>query len=430
MSKITKITAREVLDSRGNPTLEVIVNSEKGMGMGIVPSGASTGSHEALEMRDDDPKRYRGKGVLKACEKVNKFLSKALQGKDVQNQEEIDSIMRVLDGTPNKSHIGANSILGVSMAVARAAANEAGVPLYAHLNPKSYIMPVPLMNVLNGGKHADSGLDIQEFMIIPAGAPTFTEAIRMGSEVFHALGDILHKHGYKTTVGDEGGYAPTLKDQEDALNLILEAVKAAGYKAGKDIYLGIDAAASEFYDAKTKVYNFHIDGKGETLSNAEMVSYWCGLVKKFPIITIEDGLAEDDWAGWQDFMKKTAKKLQIVGDDLLVTSSERLQKAINLQAANSILIKLNQIGSLSETMNTIQLADASNFTSIISHRSGESEDTFIADLAVAMGTGQIKTGSLSRSERTAKYNQLMRIEDELGKKAKYLGKEVFFNLSL
>jgi len=291
-------------------------------------------------------------------------------------------------------------------------------------------MPVPLMNVLNGGQHADSGLDIQEFMIIPAGAPTFTEAIRWGSEIFHALGDILHKRGYKTTVGDEGGYAPALKDQEDALNLILEAVKAAGYKAGKDIYLGIDAAASEFYDAKTKVYNFHIDGKGETLSNAEMVSYWCGLVKKYPIITIEDGLAEDDWAGWQDFMKKTAKKLQIVGDDLLVTSSERVQKAINLQAANSILIKLNQIGSLSETINTIQFADASNFTSIISHRSGESEDTFIADFAVAMGTGQIKTGSLSRGERTSKYNQLMRIEDELGRKAKYLGKEVFFNLSL
>jgi len=430
MTKITKINAREMLDSRGNPTVEVTVWSEKGIGSAIVPSGASTGSHEALEMRDEDPKRFGGKGVLKACEKVNKFLAKALLGKNVQNQEEVDSIMRVLDGTPNKSHFGANAILGVSMAVARAAANEAGVPLYLYLNPKANIMPIPLMNILNGGKHADSGLDIQEFMIIPVGAPTFSEAIRMGSEIFHKLGEILHKHSYHTTVGDEGGYAPALKDQEDALNLILEAVKAAGYKAGKDIFLGIDAAASEFYDAKTKVYNFHIDGKGETLSNAEMVNYWCGLAKKFPIITIEDGLAEDDWAGWQDFMKKTDKKIQIVGDDLLVTNEERLQKAINLQAANSILIKLNQIGSVSETMDTIQLAEASNFTSIVSHRSGESEDTFIADFAVAMGTGQIKTGSLSRSERTAKYNQLMRIEDELGRKAKYLGKEVFFNLSL
>jgi enolase len=430
MSKIKKIHAREVLDSRGNPTVEVIVFTEKSFGSAIVPSGASTGSHEALEMRDNDPKRYRGKGVLKACEKVNKSLNKALEGKEVQNQEEIDSIMNDLDGTPNKSHLGANAILGVSMAIARAAANEAGLPLYMYLNPKSDVMPVPLMNILNGGKHADSGLDIQEFMIIPTGAPTFTEAIRMGSEVFHTLGEILHKHGHHTTVGDEGGYAPALKDQEDALNLILEAIKAAGYKAGKDIYLGIDAAASEFYDAKAKIYNFHIDGKGETLSNAEMVNYWCGLAKKYPILSIEDGLAEDDWAGWQDFMKKTAGKLQIVGDDLLVTRAERLQKAINLQAANSILIKLNQIGSLSETINTIQLADASNFTSIISHRSGESEDTFIADLAVAMGTGQIKTGSLSRSERIAKYNQLMRIEEELGNKAKYLGKEVFFNLSL
>lgn len=430
MSKIVKIHAREVLDSRGNPTVEVVVTTRKAFGRAIVPSGASTGTHEALELRDNDPKRYLGKGVLKACDNVNKILCKALTGMDVSNQDMIDSAMLKLDGTKNKTNLGANAILGVSMACAHAAAWEKGVGLYLSLNPKADILPVPMMNIMNGGKHADSGLDIQEFMIMPVGAPNFREALRMGSEVFHTLGGLLKAKGFKTTVGDEGGYAPAVADQEVAIGFILQAIEKAGYKAGKDIYLALDPAASEFHDAKTNLYNFHIDGKAEELSNSEMVDYWLDLAKRYPIISLEDGLAEDDWNGWRDLNKRFKGKVQIVGDDLFVTNVERLQKGLNLEVANSILIKLNQIGTLSETIDTIELADASNWTSVISHRSGETEDTTIADLAVAMGTGQIKTGSLSRTDRVAKYNQLLRIEEELGGKAKFLGKEVFFNLSL
>lgn len=429
MTKITALKALEVLDSRGNPTIEVVCFTEKSSGRALVPSGASTGVHEALELRDKDPKRFGGKGVLKACGNVNTVLAKALKGLEVGDQEKIDNTMIALDGTPNKSKLGANAILGVSLACARAAANEKNVSLYASLNPKNTLLPVPMMNILNGGKHADSGLDIQEFMVMPMGASSFAEALRMGAEIFHTLGGLLKDGGYKTTVGDEGGYAPSLKDQEEAFDFMLKAIEKAGYKVSKDVMLAMDAAASEFYDSTSKKYRFRVKGKTENLSSDEMVDYWVKLVGRFPIISLEDGLAEDDWDGWKKLTKKIGKKVQIVGDDLLVTNVNRLQKALNMGAANSILIKLNQIGSLTETMDAIQMADASNWTSVISHRSGETEDTTIADLAVAMATGQIKTGSLCRSERVAKYNQLLRIEQELGKKAKYLGREVFFNLA-
>jgi enolase len=428
MSKILKIRASEVLDSRGNPTVEVKVFTQKGSGRAMVPSGASTGIHEALELRDNDPKRYLGKGVLKACDKVNKIIAKSLTGKDVQAQEKLDELMIKLDGTKNKSKLGANAILGVSLALLRAAANENKVPVYKHLNPRANLLPVPMMNIMNGGKHADSGLDIQEFMILPVGAPTFREALRMGAEIFHTLGGLLKEKGYKITVGDEGGYAPSLPDQEEAFGYILKAIEKAGYKAGKDIMLGVDSAASEFFDEKKNRYLFRIKGKQQSLTPDEMVDYWVSVVKKYPVITLEDGLAQDDWEAWRKLRKKIGDKVQIVGDDLLVTNVNRLQKAINLEAANSILIKLNQIGTLTETVDAIKMADASNWTAVVSHRSGETEDTTISDFVVAMGTGQIKTGSLCRSERVAKYNQLLRIEDELGGKAKYLGKGVFFNL--
>jgi enolase len=430
MSKIKNILAREVLDSRGNPTVEVTVFTEKSSGSAIVPSGASTGIHEALELRDKDPKRYLGKGVLKACQNAGGPIKKALIGKEVSEQENIDELMIKLDGTANKSKLGANAILGVSLACARTAANEKKVGLYKYLNPKADILPVPMMNIMNGGKHADSGLDIQEFMVMPVGAKSFREALRMGAEIFHCLGALLKEKGYKTTVGDEGGYAPSLTDQEQAFGFILKAIEKAGYKVQKDVLLAIDPAASEFYDSAKKAYLFRIKGNQETLSSSEMVDYWANLVKKFPIISIEDGLSEDDWKGWSDLTARIGKKVQIVGDDLLVTNVERLQKAINLGSVNSILIKLNQIGSLTETMDAIKMADASNLTAVVSHRSGETEDTTIADFVVAMGTGQIKTGSLCRSERVAKYNQLLRIEEELGQLAKYLGKQVFFNLSI
>jgi enolase len=430
MSKIQKIHAREILDSRGNPTVEVTVMTAENWGWFMVPSGASTGIHEALELRDNNPKRYNGKGVLKACDNVNRILNKALVGQEVSNQEKIDSMMCTLDGTPNKGRLGANAILGVSIACARAAANETGMHLFEYLNPKANILPVPMMNIMNGGKHADSGLDIQEFMVMPVGAKTFREALRMGAEIFHTLGSLLKNKGYKTTVGDEGGYAPALADQDMALGLIEQAVQKAGYKLNKDVMLAMDPAASEFYDKDKKVYKFRIKGKTQQLKSSEMVDYWVQLVKKYPIISLEDGLAEDDWDGWRELTKKIGKKVQIVGDDLLVTNVERLQKAINLGAANSILIKLNQIGTLTETISAIDMADASNWTSVVSHRSGETEDTTIADFAVAMGNGQIKTGSLCRSERVAKYNQLLRIEDHLGRRAKYLGKEVFFNIAV
>jgi enolase len=429
MSKITTIHALEVLDSRGNPTIEVMVQTSKASGRAIVPSGASTGIHEALELRDNAPKRYLGKGVLKACQNVNKVIRKSLTGRDVFDQEKIDDTMIDLDGTPNKSKLGANAMLGVSLACARAAANEKKMNLYRYLNPKAYLLPVPMMNIMNGGKHADSGLDIQEFMIMPVGAPRFSEALRMGAEVFHVLGGLLKDKGFKTTVGDEGGYAPSLSDQDQAINFILQAIEKAGYKVGKDIMLALDPAASEFYDAKGKVYKFRIKGKPQKLSSCEMVDYWEAFVKKYPIISLEDGLAQDDWSGWQHLTKRIGEHVQVVGDDLLVTNVERLQKGINLGAANSILIKLNQIGTLTETIDAIKMADASNWTAVVSHRSGETEDTTIADFTVAMGTGQIKTGSLCRSERVAKYNQLLRIEYELGRRAKYLGRDVFFNIS-
>lgn len=428
MSKIVDIHAREVLDSRGNPTVEVVVLTQKVSASAMVPSGASTGVHEAWELRDEDAKRYLGKGVLKACENAEKSILKALKGFEVSAQERIDETMINLDGTANKSKLGANAILGVSLACAHAAAKEKGMGLYLSLNNKANLLPVPMMNIMNGGKHADSGLDIQEVMIMPVGAPTLREAIRIGSEIFHTLGKLLKENHFNTTVGDEGGYAPNFATQEMAFKFVLEAIEKAGYRPGKDVYLALDPAASEFYDAQKKRYKFKIKGKSEMLTTDEMIHFWEDVLKKYPIISLEDGLAEDDWDGWKKLMARVGKKVQLVGDDLLVTNVSRLQQAINKGAANSILIKLNQIGTLTETIDAMTMADAANWTSVVSHRSGETEDTTIADLAVGMGTGQIKTGSLSRSERISKYNRLMEIEEELGRKARYLGKEVFFNL--
>lgn len=429
MSKIKAVHAREILDSRGNPTVAVTVTTEKAVGVAMVPSGASTGSHEALELRDGDANRYLGKGVLKACANVNTDLSALVIGREADDQQGLDEAMIKLDGTPTKSKLGANAILGVSLACARAAAAEKGVGLYASLNPGATMLPVPMMNIMNGGKHADSGLDIQEFMVMPAGAPSFSEAIRMGAEIFHHLGKLLKSKGYATSVGDEGGYAPSLPDQESAFEYVFQAIEAAGYHAGQDVYIALDAAASEFYDAAKKVYSFKIKGKKEELTSAQMVDYWVDLVGKHPIISLEDGLAEDDWDSWKTLTERIGKKVQIVGDDLLVTNVERLQKGIDMKAANSILIKVNQIGSLTETVNAIRLAQKSAWTTVISHRSGETEDTTIADLAVALSTGQLKTGSLSRSERVAKYNRLMGIEEELGSNAQFPGKKVFTQLS-
>jgi enolase len=428
MSPIKDIQAREVLDSRGNPTLEVSVWTSKAFGRAMVPSGASTGVHEALELRDRDPKRFLGKGVLKACEHVYD-IREALIGTDVTDQEEIDHSMLQLDGTENKSRLGANAILGVSLACAHAAAAEKEIGLYQYLNPKGHVLPVPMMNILNGGKHASSGLDIQEVMIMPVGAETFHDAVRMGAEIFHVLGKILREGGFQTTVGDEGGYAPSLPNQESAFEYIMKAIKKAGYHPGKDVYLALDAAASEFYDAEKKQYRFKIKGEAELLKSSEMIDFWIDMTKKYPLISLEDGLSEDDWDGWQELCKALGKKVQLVGDDLLVTNVKRLKEAIKMKAANSILIKLNQIGTLTETIQAIDMASDAHWTSIISHRSGETEDTTIADFAVGMGTGQIKTGSLCRSERVAKYNRLMAIEIELGKRAIYPGMEIFAHLS-
>ena len=425
MSKIVSLKATEVLDSRGNPTVEVDVITEKGRGRAIVPSGASTGVHEALELRDKDPKRFLGKGVLKACGNVDGVLNEKLKGHEVSDQAGIDKLMLDLDGTENKSKLGANAILGVSMACARAAANEQGISLFRYLNPAAVTLPVPMMNILNGGKHADSGLDIQEFMIMPVGASSFGEGLRIGTEVFHTLGGLLKEAGYKITVGDEGGYAPALKDQEEAFTFIMKAIEKAGYKAGTDLLLAVDAAASEFYDEASAKYKFRIGGKMEELTSQQMVDYWVGLTKRFPIISLEDALAQDDWSGWTSLTSQVGANVQLVGDDLLVTNVKRLKKGIDEKAANSILIKLNQIGTLSETIAAIKMAHDAGWTAVVSHRSGETEDTTIADLAVAMETGQIKTGSLCRSERVAKYNQLLRIEAELGSKAKYLGRKTF-----
>ena len=425
MSKITSVKAREILDSRGNPTVEVTVITEKAMGVAMVPSGASTGSHEALELRDGDKTRYLGKGVLKACVNVNSVLAKLVVGREVDEQQSLDEAMIALDGTPGKNSLGANAILGVSLACARAAAAEKGGGLYLSLNAEACILPVPMMNIMNGGKHADSGLDIQEFMVMPVGAPNFAEALRMGAEIFHHLGKLLKAGGFACGVGDEGGYAPSLPTQESAFEFVLAAIKAAGYEAGKDVFIALDAAASEFYDSAKRLYNFKIGGVRQELTSAQMVDFWCELVKKYPIISLEDGLAEDDWDSWKSLTAKVGDRVQIVGDDLLVTNVERLQKAIDAKAANSILIKVNQIGTLTETIAAIKLAQKNGWTCVVSHRSGETEDTTIADLAVALGTGQIKTGSLSRSERVAKYNRLMQIEAELGERAKFLGKAAF-----
>lgn len=428
MAKIKSVQATEVLDSRGNPTVEVTVTTQKSWGRAIVPSGASTGTHEALELRDKDPKRYLGKGVLKACDHVNTLLQGSLKDKEVSEQEKIDELMIQLDGTPNKKKLGANAILGVSLACARAAAHEQNVELFQYLNPSANLLPVPMMNILNGGAHTNwQTTDFQEFMIMPVGAESFREALRWGSEIYHALQTILQENGYNTNVGDEGGFAPALKKgNSEAVEVILEAIERAGYKPGHQVLIALDPAVSELYE--NGIYNLRIEGK--KLSSDQMIQLWEDWIKKYPIISLEDGLAEDDWDGWVSLTKALGDHIQLVGDDFLVTNVKRLQKAINLSAANSILIKVNQIGTLTEAIDAVTMADASNWTSVISHRSGETEDTTIADLAVATESGQIKTGSICRSERIAKYNQLLRIEDKLGSKAKYLGREVFFNLSM
>ena len=423
MSEIFDVYAREILDSRGNPTVEVEVELESGaFGIAQVPSGASTGVHEAIELRDDDPKRYLGKGVLKAVENVNEIIAPKIIGYDATDQLLIDKLLIELDGTPNKSHLGANAILGVSLATAKAAADFFGLPLYSYIggvNAKE--IPVPMMNILNGGKHADSGVDLQEFMIVPAGGVNFKESLRMGAETFHTLKKVLKEKGYNISVGDEGGFAPNLKSSEEAIQLIVEAIKKAGYEPGKDIFIALDPAASELYqDGK-----YVLSREGTVRTSDEMIDYYASLVDKYPIISIEDGLAEDDWQGWQRLTQKLGHKIQIVGDDLYVTDKKRLSRGIELKASNSILIKLNQIGTLTETLDTIETAKRAAFTSVISHRSGETEDTTIADLAVATNIGQIKTGSLCRTDRIAKYNQLLRIEEQLGDSSIYRGKAVF-----
>ena len=420
MLEITGIVAREILDSRGNPTIEVEVEVEEGViGRAAVPSGASTGEHEAIELRDDDKARYLGKGVRKAVENVMERIAPEVLGRDALDQHGIDQSMIDLDGTPNKGKLGANAILGVAMAIARAASEGLRMPLFRYLGgAQACVLPVPLMNILNGGAHADNGLEIQEFMVVPHGAPSFREALRAGTEVFHHLKAILKKQGLATSVGDEGGFAPRLASNEAALAVIMEAIGKAGYAPGKDIGLALDCAASEFYDSKKKVYTF--DKK--EISGAELVETYAQLAAKYPIVSIEDGCAEDDWATWKSQTERLGGKLQLIGDDLFVTNVERLQRGIDEGIANAILIKVNQIGSVSETLAAIRLGALNGYSSIISHRSGETEDTFIADLAVATGAGQIKTGSASRSDRIAKYNQLLRIEELLGSGARYAGR--------
>ncbi len=422
-TEIAEIKAREILDSRGNPTIEVDVRLRGGaLGRAAVPSGASTGVHEALELRDGDAKRYGGKGVLKAVANVNQTIAAKLKGADAANQSALDRALIELDGTANKSKLGANAMLGVSLAAAYASAAANGVPLYRHLNPDARVMPVPQMNVVNGGRHADSNVDMQEFMIVPAGAGNFAEAIRMGAEVFHALAAVLKKRGHSTNVGDEGGFAPNLKSNEEQIEVILEAIAKAGYRPGIDVSLALDPASSEFYeDGK---YVFARSDKSAR-SAEQMVEFYAAWLKKYPIVSIEDGLAEDDWAGWKILTRELGAKTQLVGDDIFVTNPKFLKRGIDEHVANSILIKLNQIGTLTETLATIEMARTAGYTSVISHRSGETEDTTIADLVVAAGAGQIKTGSMSRGERTAKYNRLLRIAEELGAKAKYPGAAVF-----
>ncbi|HYL57381.1 MAG TPA: phosphopyruvate hydratase [Candidatus Acidoferrales bacterium] len=422
-TEISGIRAREILDSRGNPTVEVDVLLQGGaLGRAAVPSGASTGVHEALELRDGDPKRYAGKGVLNAVRNVNDTIARALKGADAANQPALDAALIKLDGTENKSKLGANAMLGVSLAAAHAAANARGLPLYRYLNEGAHVMPVPMMNVVNGGRHADSSVDMQEFMIVPVGAPTMGEAIRMGAEVFHALAAVLKKRGHSTNVGDEGGFAPSLKSNEEPIEVILEAIAKAGYRPGADVSIALDPASSEFFDDGKYVF---ARSDKRARSAAEMVEFYAEWIAKYPIVSIEDGLAEDDWAGWKILTRELGGKTQLVGDDIFVTNPKRLARGIDERVGNSILIKLNQIGTLTETLATIEMARAAGYTSVISHRSGETEDTTIADLAVATGAGQIKTGSMSRGERTAKYNRLLRIADELGAKAQYPGASAF-----
>lgn len=422
-TEIVAIKAREILDSRGNPTVEADVQLINGaVGRAAVPSGASTGEHEAVELRDGDKERYLGKGVRGAVENVHNEIAPALEGMDAAQQRAIDARMLQLDGTPNKGKLGANAILAVSMACARAAANAHELPLYRYLGGAgACVLPSPMMNILNGGAHADNNVDFQEFMVMPLGAESFADALRWGAEVFHTLKGVLKKRGYNTGVGDEGGFAPSVKSNQEAIDLVLEAIQQAGYTPGEDIYIALDPAASEFFDKAKSKYVFKKSDKSEHAPDA-MAAYWADWAKKYPIVSIEDGLAEDDWAGWKKLTELAGGSVQLVGDDLFVTNVERLQQGIDKGIANSILIKVNQIGSVSETFDAIDLARRNGYTAIISHRSGETEDTFIADLAVATGVGQIKTGSASRTDRIAKYNQLLRIEEELGSAAKYLGK--------
>ncbi|MBS1486022.1 MAG: phosphopyruvate hydratase [Bacteroidetes bacterium] len=423
MSLIESVYARQIFDSRGNPTVEVDVCTENGaFGRAAVPSGASTGTHEAVELRDGDKKNYMGKGVLKAVENVNTKIAAEVVGLDVFDQNLIDKVMIELDGTANKGKLGANAILGTSLAVAKAAAQEAGQSLYRYVGGvNANTLPVPMMNILNGGSHADNSIDFQEFMVMPVKADTFSRALQMGTEVFHTLKKVLHDKNFSTNVGDEGGFAPNIKSNEEAIEIVLTAIEKAGFKPGVDIFIAMDAASSEFYDAKNKVYHFK-KSDGKKLKSDEMVEYWAKWVKKYPIISIEDGMAEEDWAGWKKLTDKVKDKVQLVGDDLFVTNVEFLKKGIDMGVANSILVKVNQIGSLTETINAVNLAKKNSYKSIMSHRSGETEDSTIADLAVALNTGQIKTGSASRSDRMAKYNQLLRIEEELGETAYFPGR--------
>jgi enolase len=426
---IHSIKGREILDSRGNPTVEVDLVLESGIYVtAAVPSGASTGVHEALELRDGDEDRYKGKGVLSAVNNIDKVIAPALKGASVMNQTAIDQTMIEMDGTEGKSQLGANAMLGVSMAVAKAGAAYTGLPLYRYLGGVGAVeLPVPMLNIINGGSHADNSVDLQEFMIMPTGAPNFREGLRVSAEIFHTLKSILKGKGYSTAVGDEGGFAPNLKSNEEALQVIVEAIEKAGYAPLDEVVIAMDPASSEFYDADKGKYVFKYSS-GDELTSSEMVDFYAELVEKYPIISIEDGLAEDDWDGWKMLTQKLGNKIQLVGDDLFVTNPKRLQKGFEREVGNSILIKLNQIGTVTETIETIKMAQCNRFTSVVSHRSGETEDTFIADLAVGLCTGQIKTGSVSRSERIAKYNQLLRIEEELGDSAIYRGIDTFYNL--
>ena len=425
MGQIVHTQARQILDSRGNPTVEVdLYTSDGGFGRAAIPSGASTGVHEAIELRDGDKNYYLGKGVLQAVKNVNKVIAPEVQNMDVSDQIAIDQHMLEIDGTENKSKLGANAILGVSLAAAKAAASERALPLFRYIGGvNAHVLPVPMMNILNGGSHADNCVDFQEFMIMPVGAPTFAEALRMGAEIFQNLKKVLKNMNYSTNVGDEGGFAPNLKSNEEAIQVILQAIDKAHYRAGEDVFIALDPASSEYYDVENKVYHLK-KSTGDKLTSEQMVDYWNEWIKKYPIFSIEDGMAEDDWDGWKLMTETMGDKIQLVGDDLFVTNVKRLQKGLDMNVANSILIKLNQIGSLTETINAVNLAQLNKYSAVVSHRSGETEDTTIADLVVALGTGQIKTGSACRSERIAKYNQLMRIEEMLDTSAVYAGRSI------